>query len=221
MRRRYGDAAARRFRVGLLAALVVQQSFVEFALRHSGSRGRVRHTLTLVDVMTLSRGWAAALLAGLTASGVRDRRGPAGWTGWLALLYGAILCDWLDGPIARHLGTSEVGALLDREADSWLTLCAAGGAVTWGALPAAVAVPPLLRYALLFDGLRSASHADLHGDEPPWVRHTGIAQMLLFIAATAPFRGRVTSRLVRLAAPLQTPVQLCSLLLQHRRLQRG
>jgi phosphatidylglycerophosphate synthase len=141
--------------------------------------------------------------------------------GWLALLYGAILCDWLDGPIARHRGTSELGALLDREADSWLTLCAAGAAVGWGELPAMVAFAPLLRYVLLFEALRTTPYAALHADDPRWVRHLGIVQMLLFIAALAPFGGRTTSRLVRLAAPLQTPLQLCGLVALRQRMRRA
>src|SRR5438309_7224892 len=32
----------------------------------------------------------------------RSRRGRAGWLGWTTLLYGAIVSDWLDGPIARR-----------------------------------------------------------------------------------------------------------------------
>jgi hypothetical protein len=45
--------------------------------------------------------------------------------------------------------------------------------------------------------------------------------MLLFIAATAPFRGPVTSRLVEIVAPLQTPVQLAAGLELHRRRMRA
>jgi phosphatidylglycerophosphate synthase len=218
----YGRAAARRFLLSMSTVLVAQQALVGLAVARSGGtgRGRHRHQLTLVDLMTLSRGWAAALLAGLLASGIRDRRGVAGWMGWLALLYGAILCDWLDGPIARHRGASEVGALLDREADSWLTLCTAGAAVGWGNLPLLAASAPLVRYVLMLESLRTTPYASLHTDEPKWVRPLGIVQMLLFIAALAPFRGRATSRLVRLTAPLQTPLQLCGLLVLHQRTRR-
>lgn len=213
----YGRMPARRFGAGMSVALVVQQALIGIAV----TRRKPRHRLNLVDLMTLTRGLAASLLCGLVASGVRDRRGGAGWMGWLALLYGAILCDWLDGPIARYLGASEVGAILDREADSWLTLCSAAGAVAWGSLPLHVTAAPVLRYLLLFHGLRFKSHARLHQDEPAWVRQIGIAQMLLFIAAMAPFRGAATSRLVDLAAPLQTPVQLGAGLALHRRRLRA
>lgn len=213
----YGKTEARRFGTGMWLVVFLQQALVGAA----ALRREPRHQLNLVDFITLTRGLAASLLCGLIASGVRDRRGTAGWMGWLALLYGAIVCDWLDGPIARHRGTSELGAVLDREADSWLTLCAAGGAVAWGEMPRRVALAPILRYVLLFHGLRSRSHARLHGDEPAWVRQVGIAQMLLFIAATAPFRGPVTSRLVEIVAPLQTPVQLAAGLELHRRRMRA
>ncbi len=219
----YGRPAARRFRIGMSTTLLAQQTLVGLAVGRSDRGGATdhRHQLTLVDLMTLSRGWAASLLAGLIASGIRDRRGVAGWMGWLALLYGAILCDWLDGPIARHQRTSELGALLDREADSWLTLCTAGGAVAWGDLPIMVAFAPLLRYILMFEALRTTPYADVYTTEPVWVRPLGIVQMLVFIAALAPFGGPATSRLVRLTAPLQTPFQLCGLLALRRKMSRA
>jgi CDP-alcohol phosphatidyltransferase len=221
--RRYGRAAARRFRVGMSSALIVQQALLGIAVWRSGGRGSNdhRHQLDLVDLMTLSRSWAASLLAGLVASGLRDRRGITGWMGWLALLYGSILCDWLDGPIARHRGTTQLGALLDLEADSWLTLCAAAGAVQWGNLPLMTASPPLLRYGLMCKDLRTTPYTDLFANEPDWGRHIGMGQMLLYIGALAPFRGPATSRLVWLAAPVQTSLQLCALLALHRRRSRS
>ena len=74
-------------------------------------------------------------------------KGPRA-TSWIALLYGAIVSDWLDGPIARRLGTSEVGAMFDIEADSWLTLCSSAAAVTWGGLPTYVVAPPIARFQI-------------------------------------------------------------------------
>jgi phosphatidylglycerophosphate synthase len=175
----------------------------------------------VVDLITLSRGAAAAVLVGLAVSRIRDRRGFAGWLGWLALLYGSILCDWLDGPMARHLGTSETGALFDLETDSWLTLCTAGSAVAWGDLPVTVASAPMLRYILMFFALRDTPYAGLHVEEPGWVRRAGIAQMLLFIAALAPFGGRATWAAVQLTCSIQTPTQIAGLLLlEHRRRRR-
>jgi phosphatidylglycerophosphate synthase len=157
---------------------------------------------------------------GLTVSGIRDRRGFAGWLGWGALLYGSILCDWLDGPIARRLGTSEMGALLDLESDSWLTLAAATSAVAWGDLPVTVTGPPVLRYTLMFAALRNTRYAELHVNEPRWVRVGGIVQMLLFIAALAPFGGRATWAVVQFTWPIQTPLQVAGLLLLQRHLTR-
>ena len=134
LRHRYGPAAAARFTAGMSASVIAQQSLVGLVLRREGSPSgpRQRHGLSLVDAITLSRGGAAALMVGLLTSGIRDRRGRAGWLGWTALLYGAIVSDWLDGPIARRLGTSELGATLDIEADSWLTLSTSAVAVAAG-----------------------------------------------------------------------------------------
>lgn len=104
----YGKSVGSRFRIGMTVTLAAQQVLVGIVLRFSRSRSLKghEHQLNLVDLMTLSRGWASSLLVGLMVSGVRDRRGAAGWMGWIATLYGAILCDWLDGPVARRRGTS-------------------------------------------------------------------------------------------------------------------
>jgi phosphatidylglycerophosphate synthase len=171
--------------------------------------------------MTLSRGLAAAVLVGLVVSGVRDRSGLAGWLGWVSLVYGSIVCDWLDGPIARRLGmTSELGALLDLESDSWLTLTSASSATTWGGLPALCMAAPLARYALLTAALRKIPYARVFADEPAWARPLGIAQMALFTAATAPFGGPGTRAAVRLAAPIIAPAQLLGMFFLYRRSQR-
>jgi phosphatidylglycerophosphate synthase len=171
--------------------------------------------------MTLSRGFAAAVLVGLVASGVRHRTGLAGWLGWISLLYGSIVCDWLDGPIARRLGmTSELGALLDLESDSWLTLAAASSASAWGGLPGYCMSAPLARYALLLAALRKIPYEQVYVDEPAWARPFGIAQMALFTASMAPFGGAGTRRAVRLATPIVAPLQLVGMLLLHRRSQR-
>ena len=218
VRRRYGIQVGRRFWICMGGTLTIQQLLVCIALL--GSRDAQPRRLTFVDLITLSRGGTAALLNGIIASGVRDRRGSAGWMAWLSILYGAIACDWLDGPIARRLGTSQMGAMFDVEADSWLTLCTGCAAVSLGKLPAAVVAPPLLRYAFVSSALRRMSYRDLFVDEPAWVRRLGIIQMLLFIAALAPFGGRATKTLVNLVTPIQTPLQIGGLILLHRR-RRG
>ncbi len=210
--RRYGWKAGSRFAVGSCVAIVAQQSLVGMA----ASQKRAR--LTPVDAMTLTRGLAAAVLVGLVVSGVRHRTGLAGWLGWTSLLYGSIVCDWLDGPIARRLGmTSELGALLDLESDSWLTLASASSATSWGRLPGFCMAAPLARYALLMAALRRIPYEEIYVDEPAWARPFGIAQMALFTAATAPFGGAGTRTAVRLATPIVAPMQLLGMFLLYRR----
>jgi phosphatidylglycerophosphate synthase len=147
-------------------------------------------------------------MIGLIASGVRDRRGLAGSLGWIALLYGAIVSDWLDGPIARRLGTSDVGAMFDIEADSWLTLCSSMAALTWGGIPAYAITPPLARYLRIAALRRWVPYRQLVSGDPLWTRHIGMAQMMLFIAALAPFGGRATRGLAKVGTPLVVAGQL-------------
>ena len=216
MRRRYGNGVGARFAAGSMLATLAQQSLVGMAA------SRKNASLTAVDAMTLSRGVASAVLVGLLTSGVRRRNGLAGWLGWASLVYGSIVCDWLDGPIARRLGaTSELGALLDLESDSWLTLTAASSAATWGGLPGYCIAAPLARYALMVAALRRIPYSQIYADEPRWARPFGIAQMALFTAAMAPFGAAGTRIAVRLAAPLVAPLQLVGMLLLYRRSQRS
>jgi phosphatidylglycerophosphate synthase len=220
MARRYGRVPAARFAAGSAAALAGQQALVSLALRRqerAGGPGR----LSVVDLMTLSRGLAAAVLLGLVASGVRDRAGLAGWTGWLALFGGSVVCDWLDGPIARRVGTSPAGAVFDLEADSWLTLTTAAAATRWGGLPGYCVAAPLVRYPLLARALRRLPYHRVFHGEPRWARWSGIAQMMLFTAALAPFGGQLTRTAARLAAPLVAATQLVVMIDLHRRLPLG
>ena len=215
MRRRYGIRAAARFAAGSILATLAQQALVGMAA------SRKNASLSAVDAMTLSRGVASAVLVGLLVSGVRRRNSLAGWLGWGSLVYGSIVCDWLDGPIARRVGaTSELGAVLDLESDSWLTLAAASSAATWGGLPTYCMAAPLARYALMVAALRRIPYSRVYSDEPPWARPFGIAQMALFTAATAPFGAEGTRLAVRLAAPLVAPLQLVGMLLLYRRSHR-
>jgi phosphatidylglycerophosphate synthase len=213
VKRSYGPTAARRFCAGTGVTILGQQVLVAMALKGGGAQTLEsdRHVLNPVDVITLSRGVTGALITGLIASGVRHRRGLAGWLAWTALLYGAIVSDWLDGPIARRLGASEVGAMFDIEADSWLTLCSGAAAVTWGGLPAYVVAPPIVRYLRLAALRPFVPYRQLVSGDPLWTRHIGMAQMTLFIAALAPFGGRATRRLVRTGALPVVMSQLASL----------
>jgi phosphatidylglycerophosphate synthase len=213
--RRYGSHAGMRFAVASSATVLAQHTLVAAAAERKSAR------VTPVDAMTLSRGLAAALLVGLLASGVRHRNGFAGWIGWCSMVYGSIVCDWLDGPIARRTGvTSELGALLDLESDSWLTLAAGASATAWGGLPIYCLAAPLMRYILLLMALRKLPYSKIYTSEPPWARRTGIAQGALFTAALAPFGGRATRLALRLATPIIAALQLMVMMLLYRRVQR-
>ena len=118
--------------------------------------------LTPPNLLTLSRAGAAAMACGTAFSGAGRR------TTLAALLLGCTLCDWLDGPLARRRGPTALGAALDLEADSWLTLWGAAAAFRLGGLPGACLLPPALRYPLV---------AGIAGPQRPWQRAAGVAQM--------------------------------------------
>lgn len=215
VRHQLGGKAAARFAAGSVVAILAQQALVGVAASRRNAR------LTAVDAMTLTRGVSAAVLTGLLVSGLRTRSGLAGWLGWSSLIYGSIVCDWLDGPIARRVGaTSELGALLDLEGDSWLTLASALSAATWGGLPRYCVAAPFARYGLLLAAMRRIPYGRIYADEPAWARPIGIAQMALFTAALAPFGAAGTRLAVRLATPIIAPLQLLATFLLYRRSQR-
>jgi phosphatidylglycerophosphate synthase len=141
--------------------------------------------LTPANALTLSRAAAAALVAAR----------PGSRLGWAALVAGATASDWLDGPLARRRGATRLGAVLDLEADSWLTLWSAIAAYRCRALPAWSLLPPTLRYAVMLVRRR-----------PPrpdrWRRAAGTGQMLVLAGALSPWR-RVRSAVVRFALPAQ------------------
>ena len=118
--------------------------------------------LTAPNLLTLGRAGAAAMACGTAFSGL-GRRGTLA-----ALLVGCTVCDWLDGPLARRLGPTLLGAVLDLEADSWLTLWGAAAAVRLGGLPGLALLAPALRYPLAV-GATPAQRA--------WQRAAGVAQM--------------------------------------------
>lgn len=145
---------------------------------------------SLADALTLSRGLCGALLAALIAGGRRERADPGGWLGFLATLGGTTISDWLDGPLARRRGATRLGAALDIEADSWLTVWAAAAAAAWGGLPRWCLVAPLLHYLHPLRALRMGRLPT--GGGPWWARATGTAQMALFLAALAPVGPRLS-----------------------------
>jgi hypothetical protein len=66
MARRYGPRPAVRFAAASTSALIGQQALVAVALRRQARSGGPDR-LSLVDLMTLSRGLASAVLLGLVA----------------------------------------------------------------------------------------------------------------------------------------------------------
>jgi phosphatidylglycerophosphate synthase len=178
-----------RYIAALVASLAVQAAFVAAAHRRLGGP-----LVTAANLLTLSRGPAAALLCGAAFS----RRGLG--AAWPALLLGCTAADWLDGPVARRRGPTPLGGVLDVEADSWLTLWAAIAAYRRGRLGGFTLVAPALRYPL-----------NLLQDGParPWRRVAGVAQMTALCAALAPWPP--ARSLGRLLAPPAAAAQLLAL----------
>lgn len=207
--RAYGLKRMARYLVGFTIAMAAQRAFLFAMMRKIG-----QEHVSLADVLSLSRAGIGAVLAGLVASGVRDRKGSAGWIGWLILLLG--VTDWLDGSLARWMGPTRLGGMLDIEADSWFTLWSAASAVVWGKLPAYCLLPPIIRY---LDPLISLRNGHLpQGGGPWWSRLAGASQTGLFFAALAPFGGRWRNRLLTSAAlPVSTGQCIALLVLLARK----
>jgi len=179
--RAYGLGSTLRYLAGLTTALIVQRVFLSAMIRKIGPEQS-----SLADTLTLSRAATGAVLAGLVASGIRDRNGTAGWIGWLMPLLG--VTDWLDGPLARRAGPTYLRDVLDIEADSWLTLWSAAGAIAWGKLPRWCLLPPIIHY---LEPLLALKQGKLpHGGGPWWYRTIGASQMAILIVALAPIDWR-------------------------------
>jgi len=177
----YGTPKAIRYVVGLTLALITQRAFISAMIHVIGTEQS-----SLADALTLSRSANGAVLAGLVTSGIRERRGIVGWIGWLMPLLG--VTDWLDGALARRAGPTLLGGVLDIEADSWLTLWSAAGAVAWGEVPGWCLLPPILHY---LEPLQALTQGKLpRGGGPWWYRLAGASQMGLLIVALAPFDWR-------------------------------
>lgn len=182
-------AHGNRYLPAFAACLAVQAAFVIAAVRRLDGQ-----VVTAPNLLTLSRGLAAALLGGTAFSG----RGLG--TAWPALILGCTAADWLDGPLARRLGPTALGGLLDVEADSWLTLWAAIAAYRRGRLGGFTLLAPALRYPL---GLLGG------GRLRPWQRAAGAAQMVALCSALAPWPG--AQSLGRRLAPWAAGLQLLAL----------
>lgn len=202
-----------RFLLGLVVVLGAEHIFVAAMIRRIGPE---KHSLA--DIITLSRGVSAALLAAIVISGTTDRAGPSGWLAWLLVLYAATVSDWVDGPLARRAGPTLLGGVLDIEFDSWLTLWSGIAAVAWGGLPWLVFLPPLLHYIQLVLALRQGALPA--GGGPWWSRVTGVAQMALFILALAPFSWPIRGTVLGVIAwPISLAQLTVMLALLHPRLR--
>ncbi len=187
----YGLTKASRYMVGLTLALMAQHVFISMMIHLIGIEQS-----SLADALTLSRGANGAVLAGLVMSGIHERKGIAGWIGWLMPLFG--VTDWLDGSLARRAGHTRLGGVLDIEADSWLTLWSAAGTVAWGELPGWSLLPPILHY---LEPLLALMQGKLpQGGGPWWYRLAGASQTGLLIVALAPFDWRKRKRFLTAAS---------------------
>ncbi|HEY7780507.1 MAG TPA: CDP-alcohol phosphatidyltransferase family protein [Ktedonobacterales bacterium] len=210
----YGAVVALRFAAALLAALLVQQAFVTIMRRATGPERS-----TPADALTLTRASAGGVLAGIAASGVHDRVGLAGWLACGAVVAGATVLDWVDGPLARRLGPTNLGGALDIEADSWVTLWSGVAAVTLSGLPWWCVLAPMLHYARPALAIRRGGLPA--GGDPWWGRVTGVAQMALFIAALAPVTGPIRDSALPVLAPPIGAAQLLVMLVLVARLASG
>lgn len=204
-----------RYLAGITLALLAQRICLSAMIRKTGAQ-----KASLADVLTLSRAATGAVLAGLVVSDIRDRTGIAGRLSWSMILLAATVCDWLDGPLARYVGATQFGSVLDIEADSWLTLWSAVSAVTWGDLPHWCLLPPILRYLDPLIDLRKGKLP--HGGGPWWSRVTGTAQMLLFLTALAPTNRRWRRQVLAIAAlPVSIGQGITILVLLVRKIQEN
>jgi phosphatidylglycerophosphate synthase len=203
-----GGATVLRYGLGAIAALAVQNGYT-WALRRRIGPERA----SPADAITHARGAVAAGLTGLVAAGYAGTPSAAGWLAFDLALLAATLLDWLDGPLARRAGPTRVGGALDIEADSWLTLWCAAGAVAWGGLPWWCLVPPVAHYLQPVYALR---HGRLPaGGGPTWTRVTGVAQMTVLLGALLPLAVPWRIPALTIAAIPVSAAQLVAILASH------
>lgn len=177
--RRAGAGRAARGVAAYTGAVVVELAGLAALARRTGCERS-----TPADGITLLRFAAGNSLCALVTAATRAPERSVQLTGWWTAVAAATATDWMDGPVARRHGTTRLGAVMDIEADSWLTVWTAAAAVRWGGLPVACLAPPVLRYAdpavkLVQGGLPA-------GGGPSWARATGAAQMTVLLAAFGP-----------------------------------
>jgi phosphatidylglycerophosphate synthase len=198
-----------RFVAAALGSFALQQLLVARALSHADPGEP--DDLDAVDALTLSRGVAASIVAGAALAGPRDRTRYAAWIAWPLAVCGSTLTDWIDGPLARRRGRgpSRVGRVLDLELDSWLTFATTFAATRLGTLDALCLITPSLRYLAMASPI---SYEDVHAvGKSDRARNLGITQMTLALASFAPFAGRATTALARIASLVLLPVHVAAL----------
>jgi hypothetical protein len=103
--------------------------------------------------------------------------------------------------------SSLAGGVLDLEADSWLTLWSAAGAIAWGGLPGWCLLPPIIHY---LEPMLALTQGKLpQGGGPWWYRLAGASQMGMFIVAQAPFDWRQRKQILT-AASLPVSIGQCA-----------
>ena len=99
--------------------------------------------------------------------------------------------------------------MLDLELDSWLTLATTLAGTRLGTLDAICLVTPSLRYLAMAAGI---SYEDVHTiGKSDRARNFGITQMTLAFASFAPFAGRTTTAIARIASLVLVPIHAVAL----------
>ena len=168
--------------------------------------------LDAVDALTLSRGLAASIVVASAVAGPRDRRRYAARLAWPLALVGSTFSDWIDGPLARRRGRgpTRLGRLLDLELDSWLTLATTLAGARLGTLDAVCLITPSIRYVAMAS---SIPYEDVHAvGKTDRARNLGITQMTLALVSFAPFAGRGTTTVARIASLALLPIHVAALI---------
>lgn len=179
-------------------------TFGAFTLLAAGAAARLESPgpfWAVANLVTLSRACTASWLCGYATS---PRPGALRTATWMMLLWATTATDWLDGPLARRIGPTPFGAILDLEADSWLTLSAAIAAWRSRGLPVWCLIPPTLRYVV-----RRQRGLSLPMATAGWQKTAGASQMVVLIGALAP--NRTVRGIARRMSPWAVLAQLVAL----------
>jgi phosphatidylglycerophosphate synthase len=203
-------SGAARSIAAFIGLLLLQLTFLAAMRRRIGPE-----RVNPADLLTGCRALCAtAILTAATVGPADDTREQGRRVAGLALIVGMVT-DRVDGRLARRFGATRLGAVMDIEADSLLTLAMAVAAVRWGRLPRYVLIPPLLRYSDLVRTLRRNSI--FTGDAIWWCRASGAAQMLLFLSSMVASQRGAASLGLRQASLIVSSTQLATQLLDGQR----